>query len=149
MTDIPAGIPQVPGQNAPEGFTRNYVTIFKGYFCKYICQHSWDNFYEEKVLLNEELRKNAGAVFNRQTEEEFHNALYDNDADYARLAEYVLNCLVKQGLLREEKHEGRDPEYWKTAKLYALCTEIVKYDLPEIQNMAEEYDRRHPSQTTS
>lgn len=141
--EIPAGIPQIPGQGAPEGFTKNYVTVFKGYFCKYMCQESRDNFYSEKVLLNQELRNNAKAIFNKKTEEEFHNALYDNDNDYARLVEYELECLVNQGLLTEEKHEGRDSTFWKTPKLYALCPEIVRYDLPGIQDMVEEYDRQH------
>ena len=78
---ILAGIPQIPGEGAPEGFTRNYVNVFKGYFCKFACQKNWDNFHEEEVLLNKELRDNARAVFNEQTEQEFHNALYDKDAD--------------------------------------------------------------------
>lgn len=99
---IPAGIPKPTEEDAPEGFTKNCVTVFKGYFCKYVCQKSWDNFYEEEVLLNEELRTNARAIFNERTEEEFHNARYDNNADYARLAKYVLDCLVRQGLLTRE-----------------------------------------------
>jgi hypothetical protein len=49
MTEIPAGSPHVPGEDAPEGFTKNYVTVFKGYFCKYVCKQAWDNFYEEEV----------------------------------------------------------------------------------------------------
>jgi hypothetical protein len=145
MGEIPAGIPQIPGEGATEGFTRNYVTILKGYFCKYICQQSWDNFYEETVLLNVELRKYARAVYNEQTEEEFHNALYDNDADYTRLAKYVLQGLVNQGLLTEEKHEVRDSTYWKTAKLNALCSQIVDVILPGIDSLVEEYDKQHPS----
>lgn len=80
---IPAGIAKPTGEDAPEGFTKNSVTVFKGYFCKYVCQKSWNNFYED-VLLNEELRTNAKAIFNERTEEEFHNARYDNNADYAR-----------------------------------------------------------------
>ena len=32
-----------------------------------------------------ELRNNARTVFNEQSEVEFHNALYDSYADYARL----------------------------------------------------------------
>ena len=58
---IPPGIPQPIGVDAPEGFTKNYITIFKGYFCKSVCQKEWDNFYEEDVLMNEELRNNARA----------------------------------------------------------------------------------------
>lgn len=145
MTEIPAGRPQVPGEDAPEGFTKNYVTVFKCYFCKYACKQAWDNFYEEEVLLNTELRENAGAIFNSQTEEEFHNALYNNDVDYARLVRFVLNSLVNQGLLSEEKHEGRDSEYWKTTKLYALCPQIISVELPIIDSLVEEYDRLHPT----
>jgi len=57
----------------------------------------------------------------------------------------VLQCLVNKGLLTEEKHEGRDSTYWKTAKLYAICPQIVDVVLPEIDSLVEEYDRQHPS----
>ena len=139
---IPAGRPKPTGEDAPEGFTKNYVTVFKGYFCKYVCQNSWDNFYEEEVLLNEELRTNARAIFNERTEEEFHNARYDNNADYARLAKYVLDCLVRQGLLTKEKQQRRDSTYLRSPKLNEICPQIVKFALPVIQPMVEEYDRR-------
>ena len=91
---VPPGIPQPTGEDAPEGFTKNYITIFKGYFCKSVCQKEWDNFYEEDVLMNEELRNNARAVINEQSEGEFHNALYDSNAGYALLVRYVLDSLV-------------------------------------------------------
>lgn len=139
---IPAGITKPTGEDAPEGFTKNYVTVFKGYFCKYVCQKSWDNFYEEEVLLNEELRTNARAIFNEQTEEEFHNARYDNNTDYARLARYVLDCLVREGLLTKEKQQRRDSTYLRTPKLNEICPQIVKFALPVIQPMVEEYDQR-------
>jgi hypothetical protein len=142
---IPAGIPQIPGQDAPEGFTRNYVNILKGYFCKFACQRNWDNFHKENVLLNEELRDNARALFNEQTEQEFHNALYDNDSDYSRLVKFVLAELIAQGLIREEEHEGRDSTYWKTSKLKALCPKILKFILPIIDPLVEEYDRQQPN----
>jgi hypothetical protein len=141
--DIQLGIPKPTGEDAPAGFTKNEVTIFKGYFCKYICQKEWDNFHEEEVFMNEELRNNARAVFN---EKSFHKALYDNDADYARLARYVLNCLVSRGLLSEEKHAGKDSTYWRTDKLNDLCPEILKYTLPVIDGMIDEYDRQHHQQ---
>jgi hypothetical protein len=60
---------------------------------KYACQKSRDNFHYAEILLNKELRDNARAIFNDQTEEEFHNALYDNYADYAPLVKYVLDWL--------------------------------------------------------
>ncbi len=62
---IPAGNTKPTGEDAPEGFTKNYLTVFKGYFCKYVCQKSWDSFDEEEVLLNEELRTNARATKNQ------------------------------------------------------------------------------------
>jgi hypothetical protein len=105
-------------------------------------QSNWDDFHEENVLLNEELRDNARAVFNEETEQEFHNALYDNDADYSRLVRFVLAQLIAQGLIREEKHEGRDSTYWKTSKLNALCPKILKYQLPIIDPLVEEYDKQ-------
>lgn len=144
MGEIPAGIPQIPGEDAPEGFVKNHVTIFKGYFCKDACQQSKDNFHYAEILLNKELRENAKAVFNKETEDEFHNALYDNDNDYGRLVKYVLDCLIKQGMLTEEKRGGLD-YYWKTPKLYALCPQIVQVILPVIDPLAEEYDRQYPS----
>jgi glutamyl-tRNA(Gln) amidotransferase subunit E len=142
---IPAGIPQIPGQDAPEGFTRNEVNVIKGYFCKFACQKDWDNFHKEDVLLNEELRDNARALFNEQTEPEFRNALYDNDSDYSRLAEFVFAELIAQGLFREEEHEGRDSTYWKTSKFKALCPKILKFILPIIDPLVEEYDRQQPN----
>ena len=65
--EIPAGAPKPTGEDAPEGFTKNYVTIFKGYFCKFACEKEWDDFYEVDVLLNQELRNNARAIFNEKT----------------------------------------------------------------------------------
>jgi hypothetical protein len=139
---IPAGIPNVAGVDAPEGFTRNYVTIFKSYFCKYACDKEWDSFYEPDVLMNEELRNNAKAVFNERTEEEFHNALYDNDADYAHLVRYVVDCLVRQGLLREERKGEGNTVYWRTDKMKALCPEIIRVGLPVIDDLVRKYDSR-------
>lgn len=144
MSEIPAGIPQIPGEGAPEGFTRNYVNVFKGYFCKYACLKSWDNFHYAEILLNKELRDNAKAIYNDQTEEEFHNALYDNDEDYARLVKYVLNSLINQGMFTEEERGGLD-YYWKTTKLHNLCPQIVQVHLPSIDFLVEEYDKQHPS----
>jgi hypothetical protein len=57
---------QIPPPIGPKGFTKNYVSVFKGYFCKYVCQKEWDNFYEEDILMNKELRDNARAVINEQ-----------------------------------------------------------------------------------
>ena len=87
---------QILPPTGPEGFTKNYVAVFKGYFCKYVCQKEWDNFYEEDILMNEELRNNARSVINEQSEGEFHNALYDSNAGYALLVRYVLDSLVNQ-----------------------------------------------------
>jgi hypothetical protein len=136
---IPAGIPQVPGQGAPEGFIRNEVFIFKGYFCKFACQKNWDNFHEEEVLLNKELWENAKKVFNEQ---EIHNALYDKDADYSRLVKFVLTELIAKGVIREEKHEGRDSTYWKTSMFAALCPKILEVILPDIDAFVEEYNEQ-------
>ena len=137
---IPAGIPSVAGADAPEGFTKNYVTIFKGYFCKHACDKEWDNFYEPDVLMNDELRDRARAVFNEMTEEEFHNALYDNDAAYARLVRYVIDCLINQGLLQFERKGEGDTVYWRTDKMKELCPEILGVDLPVIDDIVRKYD---------
>jgi hypothetical protein len=94
--------------------------------------------------LNKELIENAKAIYNEQTEEEFHNALYDNDAGYARLVKYVLDSLIKQGMLTEGERGGLD-YYWKSPKLHALCSQIVQVILPGIDSLVEEYDRQHPS----
>ena len=140
---IPAGTPNPTREDAPEGFTVNYITIFKWYFCKYACEKAWDDFYEENVLMNEELRNNARAVLNEQTEEEFHNALYDSNSDYARLVRYVLEHLVSQGLLNKQKQQGRDSIYWRTDKLKELCPDIIRVQLPVIDSLVDEYDRQH------
>ena len=85
--------------------------VFKGYFCKYVCQKEWDNFYEEDILMNEELRDNARAVINKQSEGGFQGALYDSNAGYALLVRYVLDSLVNQALFKEEREEGRHSVY--------------------------------------
>jgi glutamyl-tRNA(Gln) amidotransferase subunit E len=143
---IPAGIPQIPGQDAPEGFTRNYVNVVKGYFCKFACKSNRDNFHKEDILLNEELRDNARALFNEQTEQEIRNALYDNHSDYSRLVKFVLAELIAQDLFIEEEHEGRDSTYWKTSKLKDLCPKVLKFILPIIDPLVEEYDRQQPKE---
>jgi hypothetical protein len=143
MTDgIPAGSPQPTGEDAPEGFTRNYVYVFKGYFCRFVCEKEWDDFYQHNVLMNEELRKNARAIFNEESEEEFHNALYNSDSDYARLVRYVLDSLVKLQLFRRNQ-EGGSSVYWRTTKLKELCPETLKVQIPSIDRLVEEYDKRH------
>ena len=55
------------------------------------------------------------------------------------------NSQLQQGLIREEKHEGSDPPYWKTAKFKELCPKIVDVVLPVIDPLVEEYDKQHPS----
>jgi hypothetical protein len=57
---------QITPPTGPEGFTKNYVAVFKGYFCKYVCEKEWDNFYEEDILMNEELRNNASTIQGRE-----------------------------------------------------------------------------------
>jgi hypothetical protein len=138
--------PGIPGVDAPEGFTKNYITIFKGYFCKYVCQKEWDNFYEEDILMNKELRDNARAVINEQNEGEFRGALYDSNAGYALLVRYVLDSLVNQALFKEEREEGRHSVYLRTDKLKALCPEILRVILPVIDSLVEEYDRQQKEQ---
>ena len=64
--------------------------------------------------MNEELRNNARAVINEQSEREFHNALYDSNAAYALLVRYVLDSLVNQVLFKEEREEGRHSVYLGT-----------------------------------
>jgi len=89
---------QIPPPTGPEGFTKNYVAVFKGYFCKYVCQKELDNFYEEDILMNEELRNNARSAINERMEREFQSALYDSNSGYALLVRYVLDSLVNQAL---------------------------------------------------
>jgi hypothetical protein len=108
-----------------------------------MCQQAWDNFNEEKVFMNDDLRKNARAVFNKESEEEFHIALYDSDADYSRLARFVLDCLVSRRLLLKEEYPGRDPTYWRTQKLKELCPKITDFDLPVIDPLVDDYERQH------
>jgi glutamyl-tRNA(Gln) amidotransferase subunit E len=125
--------------------TRNDVNVVKGHFCKFACKSNRDNFDKEDILLNEELRNNASALFNEKTEQEIRNALDDNDSDYSRLVRFVSTELIAQGLFREEEHEGRDSTYWKTSKLKALCPKILNFILPIIDPLVEEYDRQQPT----
>ena len=146
MTDpIPSGIPQPTGENAPEGFTRNFVYIFKGYFCRFVCEKEWDDFYEHDVLMNEELTNNARGIFNKESEGEFHKSLYDNDTDYAQLVRYVLNSLVNLQLFRHNQ-EDAGSTYWRTNKLKDLCPQILTVQIPSIDHLVEEYDNLHRDQ---
>jgi hypothetical protein len=61
------------------------------------------------------------------------------------LTRFVSAELIAQGLFREEEHEGRDPAYWKTSKLKALCPKILKFILPIIDPVVKEYDRQQPN----
>jgi hypothetical protein len=47
-------------------------------------------------------------------------------------------------MFTEEKRGGLE-YYYKTAKLYALCPQIVDVILPGIDSLVEQYDRQHPS----
>jgi hypothetical protein len=90
------------------------------------------------------VRDNARAVFNEQTEDEFHNALYDDNSGYRRLVRFVFHELISQGLFIKEERGGRDPEYVRTSKLIALCPQIAEVTLPVIDDLVSEYERQHP-----
>jgi hypothetical protein len=126
MSDIHIGIPKVSGQDGiPEPFNLNDVLIFKGKFCKYICNQEWDNFNEEEMLLNPEIKQSILA--SAYNEEFIHKAVYDNNELFAKLAKHVFKSLIEQGLLEEQKDEDQITVYWKTNKLKALCPEIVRH----------------------
>jgi hypothetical protein len=133
--DVP--LPKVPGEDAPEGFNRNEVLVYKGYFCKFMCQKEWDNFSEEQIFLNQELKENARALYNEESEKAFLEEIFDQDAEYQRLTRFVLNSTLSQGLLERE-----ETTYWKTSKLKELCPKILAYDLPVIDPLVDEYDKQ-------
>jgi len=133
--DVP--LPKVPGEDAPEGFNRNEVLVYKGYFCKFMCQKEWDNFSEEQIFLNQELKENARALYNEESEKAFLEEIFDQDAEYQRLTRFVLDSLLSQGLL-----ERKETTYWKTSKLKELCPKILAYDLPVIDPLVDEYDKQ-------
>jgi hypothetical protein len=135
------GVPKVREVDASPGFTSNHVTIVKGHFCKYTCKQTKNIFYSEDVLLNEEFRKEAPGVFNKESEEEFHKASYDQQAEYNQLAEYVLKELISEGLIIEEKKEWCSA-YIPTEKVGNLCRRIESIILPSINKLVEEYDEQ-------
>jgi predicted transcriptional regulator len=102
-----------------------------------------ENSLQNMKNLVENIKNKEPLLRNEKSEVEFHKALYDNDVDYARLARYIINCLVGRGLLVEENHDGEDSTYWRTDKLKTLCPEILKYTLPVIDPIVDEYDSRH------
>jgi hypothetical protein len=115
-SDVP--LPKVPGED--KGFNRNEVLVYKGYFCKFMCQKEWDNFNEEQVFLNEELKEYARALYSEESEKVFLEEIFDPDASYQKMTRFVLNSLVNQGLLEREQ-EPNESTYWKTLKLKELC----------------------------
>jgi hypothetical protein len=137
--DVPA--PKVPGEDAPGGFNRNEVLVYKEYFCKYMCQNNWDNFSDMEVFSNEQLKENARALYNKESEETFLEEIFEPDAGYQRMARFVVDSLVKQGLLeREEK--PNEAIYLRTSKLKELCSKILAYNLPVIDALVEEYNKQ-------
>jgi hypothetical protein len=134
--DVP--LPKVSGEDAPEGFNKNEVLVYKGYFCKFMCQKEWDNFSEEQIFLNQELKDNARALYNEESEKVFLEEIFDQDAEYQRLTRFVLNSLISQSLLKRE-----EATYWKTSKLKELCPKILAFVLPGIDYLVDEYDKQH------
>ena len=137
-------VPKVSGEDAPEGFTKNEVLIYKGYFCKFMCKKEWDNFYEYQVFENDELKEYARAIYNEETYVDFFEKIFDSDADYQRITKFVMGSLVNQDLLtRELESDGKSYYYLKTSKLKALCPKISKVILPVIDFLVEQYEKEH------
>ena len=137
-SDVP--IPKVTGEDAPEGFNRNEILVYKGYFCKYMCQKEWDNFSEEQVFLNDELRNNARALYNQESEKAFLDEIFESEASYQQMTRFVVNSMVDIDLLEKEEKPGQTI-YSRTSKLKDLCPMILSYDLPVIDALVKEYNR--------
>jgi hypothetical protein len=136
--DVP--LPKVPGEDAPEGFNTNEVLVYKGYFCKFMCEKEWDNFSDMEVFSNEQLKENARAIYNKESEKTFLEEIFEPDGSYQRMTRFVVNSLVDLGLLeREEK--TNETTYFRTSKLKELCPKILAYDLPVIDALVKEYTK--------
>jgi hypothetical protein len=144
-SDVP--VPKITGDDAPEGFNKNEVLVYKGYFCKYMCQKEWDNFSEEKVFLNDELRDNARALYNQESEKAFVEEIFESETNYQQMTRFVVNSLVDIGLLEKEEKPG-EIIYWRTSKLKDLCPMILSYDLPVIDALVIDYDKSRDSVTS-
>jgi hypothetical protein len=136
-------VPKVPGDGGlPKDSNESEIHIFKGYFCKFMCQKEHDNFYEHQIFDNDEFKTYAGAIYNKETEEDFLEKIFDSDAEYQKMTRFVIGDLVNKGLLdKKVKPDGTVLEYQKTSKLKAICPEILGVGLPSIDYLVEKYDK--------
>jgi hypothetical protein len=139
--DVP--LPKVVGDNAPKGSNINEVRIYKGYFCKFMCQHDWDNFNELQVFTNDEFKTHARAIYNDETERVFMENIFDSDAEFQKMTRFVIETLVNLGLLTKRlESDGSTYTYYKTSKLKELCPKIMEVGLPSIDFLVDKHDSR-------
>jgi len=124
------------GGDIPEPFNYNDVKVWLGKICKYICGKTEDNFPESEFLLNPELNQSHAY----DNEKEKHKAMYDSNHPYSKLLLYCLQWLITKGLLETRIVNDVDnselKEYIKTDKLKNICSQILRYDLADIHEMA-------------
>lgn len=138
-------VPKVPGDGGlPKDSNESEIHIFKGYFCKFMCQKEHDNFYEHQIFDNDEFKTYAGAIYNKETEEDFLEKIFDSDAEYQKMTRFVIDSLVSQGLLDKKlKPDGTILEYQRTSIMKALCPEILAVALPSIDYLIDKYNKEH------
>jgi len=134
--DIKIGIPKVSGGNIPEPFNENDERVWMNRILKDMCRETRDCFYPSEFILNEEMQ-HAKAYDNPQEKE---RALSDEASPYYKIAKHSLEQLFKKEVVTKETIS--DPTdgktyitYCKTSLLNALCKEIGKYDLPDIDTI--------------
>jgi hypothetical protein len=139
--DVPT--PNVPGD---DGFNVIEERLYKGYFCKFVCQKEWDDFHDEQVFMNDEFIKNARAVFNEQSLQGFLDALLEDNSKYLLFARRMLDALIRRDLfVKEENNPQLGTTYWRTDKLKDLCPTVLQFQFPVIDSLVDVYDKQHES----
>jgi hypothetical protein len=134
--DIKIGIPEVSGGNIPEPFNENDERVWMNRILKDMCRETRDCFYPSEFILNEEIQ-HVKAYDNPHEKE---RALSDESSPYYKIAKHSLEQLVKKEVVtKETRSDPTDGKkyitYCKTSLLNALCKEISKYDLPDIDTI--------------
>jgi hypothetical protein len=140
MNDIRIGTPKVSGQDGiPEPFNVNDVIVWKALICKFMCKENIDRFSKSSLLrgmINEEIEPTG--AYNK---DEMKKAIGDTRHVYGRLIKFCLDNMTAKGLFARKEHTDLNDfdynSYHGTGKLKALCPNILKYQMFDIEELAK------------
>jgi hypothetical protein len=157
MSDIRIGTPKVSGQGGiPEPFNVNDVIVWKALICKFMCKENSDRFSKSSLLrgmITEEIEP-TGAY----SKDEMKKAIGDARHVYSMLIKFCLDDMTTKGLFAKKDHTDINDfdynSYHGTGKLNALCPNILKYQMFDVEELAKSVsvdaddvikeDKKHP-----